>query len=140
MNRPASIVRFEQFYIASYVVGLVNLALTWSTLRVEDAASEAKFGPYYVIVLTILGLAIPVLLWYFIARRGSVVAKWILTVFTAIAVLFMLFSILMLVRGTSVSPLPQMLGVIATLLQATAVYFLFRPDTAGWFGEQSHPV
>ena len=82
--RPESIVNFERFYLGALGVGLVNTALSWGAtqemLASDPALGAAGFGTGFFVSVLGLGLIIPLLLWYFIARRGSNIAKWILTV------------------------------------------------------------
>jgi hypothetical protein len=74
-----------------------------------------------------LGIAITLLLWYLVARRASSIAKWIV-------VLLFLFSLLTsLGVGSGGISASEAVSLVALLLQAAAVYFLFRPDAKAWF-------
>ena len=80
--RPASIVNFERLYLGALVVGLINTVITWETTLAEVKAQPGveNMGSSIFYITLAIGFLIPVLLWYFVARRASVVAKWILTV------------------------------------------------------------
>lgn len=132
MERPASIARFEQFYGAAVVVGLAGTAIAWN-LPTTIAARE-KIGDSLFIGSIAIGLIIPLLLWYFIARRGSPIAKWIFVVLTAIGVIGTLYSVTALSTGL-VMPVQFGISVLGTLLQAVAGVMLFRPDANAWFND-----
>ncbi|HWK34899.1 hypothetical protein [Sphingomonas sp.] len=134
MTRPPSIVRFEQFYLGYWLVGIANTALSWRTTLASAMANPdvAALGAVFLYAMTAMGFVIPLLLWFFIARRGSTIAKWILVVLFAIGLLGIA---LMLVRGTFPSGVSGVLAALAIVLQAAAVAMLFRSDTRPWFGE-----
>ena len=87
--RPISIVNFERCYLGAIVVGLVNsfisIPVMMRTPKVAQAA--ATFGPGFLYGSILFGIVVTLLLWYFAARRASVVAKWIIVVFFAFGVL-----------------------------------------------------
>jgi hypothetical protein len=137
MIRPPSIVRFDYCYLGALLVGAVNAALNWSRYaampQVRDA--EAMIGTWYLPTLTAIGYLIPLLLWYFAARRASVVAKWIVVVLFALGIVGLLIALAM---GTMASGLGGVLSVVAVVLNAIAVWSLFQPDAREWFGEAVH--
>lgn len=138
MIRPISIVWFERCYLGCVVLGVINTAVAWNTTvaKMAENPATAQFGPSFVPNMLIGGVVLSVLvsllLWYFTARKGSVVTKWIITV------LFVL-GILGLVMGLVQHSLPPgptaVLTIVAWVLDAIAVWQLFRPDTRAWFGE-----
>lgn len=131
MDRPVSIVRFEQLYLAGFAVGVIGAIIGWSQIaQIERSPMLGAAVP----ALIVIGFAISLLLWYFIARRGSVVAKWIATVFAAFSVIGVVVGIVGLLGGTAFS-MTTGLSLVASLLKIAAVTFLFRPDTRAWFGE-----
>ncbi|MEG3087340.1 hypothetical protein [Sphingomonas sp. PB4P5] len=133
-HRPQSIVNFERCYLAAFVIGLVNTALAWSATSATFAASPqaAMMGSWFLPVTTLIGFAITLAIWYFIARKGSAVAKWIVVVLLGFGILGTLFALLM---GSYPGGLSGFIGIFNTVLQAVAVSFLFKPDTKAWFGE-----
>lgn len=138
MNRPASIVRFEQLYLGCWILGLINLALSWNTqiaaLHNNPAAVQMGEGFMQGAMIggAVLTSLVTLLLWYFAARRGSAVAKWIITVLAGLGVIGFLFSF---VTPAPVPILTRVLGLLVLVLQVAAVVHLFRPDTKAWFGE-----
>lgn len=140
MERPNSIVLFERCYLGSLAVGLVNTAVSWkgtqAQLAENPAAAQlgASFAQGMVVGGALLGIAISLLLWYFTARQGSVVTKWIITVFFALGVLGL---VLGAVRGTMPQGVSGILVVIAWVLNAIAVWQLFKRDSKVWFGEET---
>ena len=130
--RPQSIERFEKVYLGSIALGLVNTALNWGelTASVQKATTGGVvLGPSVMIVSIALGLVISLLLWFFIVRRASNVAKWIFVVITAIGVFGVLSS---LVNPSAPKGLAMIGGLAATALQVFAAWLLFKPDAAEW--------
>lgn len=136
MVRPVSIVWFERCYLGALVVGLLNTALTWNATMAKMAENPgaaqmgASFGPATVIVGSLIGVAITLVLWYFAARKRANVARWIITVFFVLSVLMLGFAALM---HTFPQGIAGVLGVAGFVLNAIAVWQLFRPDAEAWF-------
>lgn len=124
--RPSSILWFERLYLAAIVVGILNSLLAWESF----AETQAALGMGFVVATLVISNGISLLLWYLVARRGSVVAKWVLVVLFALGVASLLFT---LVMGTYPSGAVGVIGAVGWLLQAAAVMFLFRQDAALWF-------
>lgn len=143
MQRPPSITLFEQLYGGSIILWLLNTAIGWNARQAMIAANPAVAAnpqmagmirwvtPLSVVVV----LAVSLLLLFLVARRGSLVAKWVVTVLTAIGVLLALGALLTLLRGLSPDTLSSVLGLLATALAVAATINLFRPDALPWFGE-----
>lgn len=131
--RPHSIVQFERFYLGALVVGLVNSALQWNhtqdMLANDPAMQAAGLGSGFLISTMVIGLAIPLLLWYFIAKRGSNIAKWILVVLFGLGLigLLMTFNNPMMPGGIAF-----ILSIVSVAMQAYAVLMLFKPDAVAW--------
>ena len=130
--RPQSIELFEKVYLGSIALGLVNTAFSWGALTaslktVGDGAMT--MGPGVMVGSIALSLVISLLLWFFIARRASNVAKWIYVVITAIGVFGVLSS---LANPLTPKGLTMIGGFVATALQVFAAWLLFKPDAAAW--------
>ena len=138
--RPRSIVRFERFYLGSFGLGLIGWATSWHSTAARLAADPktAAFG-WILPAALLLSAAITLALWYLVARRASLVAKWIVTVLTALAVLRFLFNLTVLLRG-SVPVVALLLSAGMLVLGIAATVQLFRPDARTWFGEDAEDL
>ena len=134
MQRPASIVTFELSYLAALVLGIANTILNWSHTQAMPPVQRAneQLGTWFAPTVSALGYVVPIVLLFCVARRGSVIAKWIVTLFAAMAALSLLYGLL---TGTFVSTLAAAIAVAATALNLFAASRLFRSDTRAWFGE-----
>ena len=138
MLRPASIVTFERCYLGAWAIGLINTIVNWQTTMAAMSANPnaAALGPSFATTMMIgglvIGAAITVLLWYFVAKRGSLVAKWVVTILIALGVIFFVFGAAM--GRMQMGPV-AIVGIMQVVLQVVAVVMLFRPDTKAWFGE-----
>ena len=146
MPRPPSIIAFERLYLASLAVYLVSGFLSWTTAR-ETALSatgargnteamQAAIGPVMLVTLAVTVL-VSVLLWYLVARRRSIVGKWLVVVSEAIGAVLAVLAIVQLVASGAPNAAGIALGAISTALAVVAAVMLFRPDTKPWFGESS---
>jgi hypothetical protein len=125
--RPSSIIWFERLFWAAIVVGLANSWLVFDGLSGIGGAQAIGSG---VLIGSIgIGVLINVLLWFFIARRASNGARWVLVVLFAFGAASLLFSIAM---GSYPPGIPGLLGAVGWVLQAAALFMLFRPDAAAW--------
>ncbi len=133
--RPSSIVRFDRLYLASIVLGLIGNAIEWpvTMARLNENPETAALGSAAAIAaggMIAAGTLIALLLWFFIARRASTVAKWILVVFTVFAIGSLAIG---LSSGAVIMDAGGIVRIVAVLLQTVAVGFLFRRDAAAWF-------
>lgn len=140
MNRPASIVLFEKLYILVIVIGVIAVALSWSSLNAAAAAQPGvspSVGSGILIGALIFGFLIPLLLLYFIARRASNIAKWIFVVLTA-------FSLYSFIAGLSNPVMPKGLLMIVNLVSLAltlyCAWLLFRPDAKAWLESKGADV
>ncbi|PVE59715.1 hypothetical protein DC429_04820 [Arthrobacter sp. TPD3018] len=140
MIKPPSIARFEQFYWASVILGLINTALNWKTSQALIAANPVLAGASWIVPVTqLIGLLIAVLLWFFIVRRPSVVAKWIQVVFAALGAFGIASALFMLAMGRVPVTIQVVLGLVANILYIAAAVMLFKPDAKEWLGEGRDP-
>ena len=129
--RPPSILMFERLFLASLALSVVSFFINYdSMLRDLDSqpgVAELGLGSGFVVGSMAVGLAVYLLLWFFIARKASSVAKWILIVLLALSVI----SLPALVLA------PWDLGVVLALavyaLEVVAAVYLFRDDARAWF-------
>lgn len=125
--RPKSIILFERIELLAILCGIVGAALGWE--RTVALVAPLGFGGRLVAIVQGLGVALMLLLLYFIARRASVVAKWIFVVLVVLGAINIArgYGVLFDMGATG------LLSAAQTLLQLVAVWLLFRPDTAPWF-------
>lgn len=131
MARPQSIIWFERCFLGAIGIGLVNSALNWSKIQAAvDATPGATALPSGFMAGTIIaGLIINLLLWFFAARRGSNVAKWIIVVFVGLGFIAVLRSLVSVVAA----PTTNIFTYVALALQVVGLWMLFRPDAKAWF-------
>ena len=130
--RPPSIQLFEKVFFAGLIIGLINLAVSWNQVNAmvaDPRLQEAGVANGVLLFGAVMGTVIPLLLWYFIARRASNVAKWIFVVLTAVGVFGFVSSI-----ANPAMPKDAMLigSVLSTALNVFAAWLLFKPDAKAW--------
>ncbi|WP_137787921.1 hypothetical protein [Sphingomonas sp. 3P27F8] len=134
MRRPPSILRYEQLYLASFVLGLAASAVNWKGRTAQLSASPALANLQWLAPASLaVGIVISLTLWYFTARSPSLAAKWVVVVFAALSVLGIAGNVFTLLKG---GPLfAVLLGIVVSALYIAAAALLFRPDARLWFGE-----
>lgn len=140
MTKPDSIILFDRLFLGSLILGALNFLFAWKETS-EKLASAPEFaatgfGTGFLIATFAIGMIINLIIWYFISARASKIAKWILTVFFVLGLLSMLSNL-----NNPLGPQGILLGVaiVITIVQAAAVYMLFRPDAIAWF-DRKPPV
>ena len=132
--RPKSIINFERLYLGALAIGLVNILLSWQQGMglLNNNPDTRSLGQGVVYVSIFIGFLVPLLLWYFTARRASVVAKWIVVILFVLGVVSLVINF----QRTAVLTDPAgILGLIGFVMQAGAVWMLFRPDAKAWFSD-----
>jgi hypothetical protein len=132
--RPVSIVWFERIYLFSIALGLLSTMMNWSVIiaaaqAAPNAAQLPGSIPAFSLIVIAFSIGINLLIWYFIARRGSNVARWIFTAFFVFGLLVMPSSLSNPLYGPGLVAM----AVFNTLLQVAALVCLFRPDARDWF-------
>ena len=130
--RPQSIVTFERIYWLTLILAGIAVALNWNGMM-RVAQSQPGVPPSLMTGIVIgslifIGL-LALLLWFFIARRASNVAKWIFVAATA-------YAIWTFVKGLLLPEMPKdalfAINAINQLLSIYCCWLLFRPDAAAW--------
>jgi len=136
--KPPSIARFEQFYAASILLGWINAGLNWHASQARLAANPAlaPIVAWFLPAMQVVSIVIAVLLWYFIVRRPTVVAKWVQVVFAAFAAIGVISAIGFIAAGRAALTPTAILGIVANVLYVAAAVMLFRPDAKLWLGEE----
>lgn len=132
--RPQSIVKFERMYLFAWVISVIVTLLTWnalwSAMQRDVAARGAGAG---VIAAAIVGAILPLVVLYFVTRRPSIVAKWIMLALIAAGVVGLVVALL---RQQMVPNIATVLTVAAVLIRVAAARHLFTPEARAWFGEK----
>lgn len=134
--KPASIKKFDLFYLGSIVVGLIGFALSYGALlnqtNAEMAAAGAEgMGEATLMGGLIVGVLFSVGLWFLISVWRIEVIKWVLALFVA-------WSVISLAMGLSAGftlTTTMIIGLVSTLMSIVSIYFLFQPDAKAWFEE-----
>ena len=132
--RPASIQWFERLYLGSLGLGLVNLLVHYSSLKVALGSTGGQMG--FVFLSFLVGIAISLMFWYLVARRASNLAKWFLVALVVIGLIGLPGSLRMTdMLGTTYIAI----GALATLIQAAATGLLFTAESRRWFAAKGAP-
>ena len=130
--KPASIRRFDLFYLASLALlaagFFISYDATVETLRAQSAEQGLEVGAGFAIGLFVVLLAIDLVLWFLVSRKGVSVAKWLLVVLLIID----LFGVPSLLSGEFGAE--KALSLLRIALEAVAITFLFQSDAKAWFG------
>tara|TARA_B100000678_G_scaffold112710_1_gene94259 strand:+ start:339 stop:764 length:426 start_codon:yes stop_codon:yes gene_type:complete len=128
--RPQSIKLFDLFYLGSLFLGVLGFISGYAGAEALLARQSAEQGvavpPVVLIIGYSIGMLIHLALWYFVSRKRSTVAKWII-------VALFLFSLIG-VGGYFQGPMPlnEIYGLLSLIANAVAVGLLFRGDTIRW--------
>ena len=130
--RPQSIVRFERVVLAMIVVGLLASVLNWDNMTA--AMEELGYGGGLVAATQALSVGILLLLMWLIARRRSVVAKWIYVLLSVGGLVMAAIGI----SGTLRQSTPLLIiEIVQWLLTIFSLWLLFRPDSNAWFSDRN---
>lgn len=129
--KPESIRRFDMFFLASLALLAVGFFITFDAtvraMQAQTAAQGVEVGSGFVLALFAAVLAIDLLLWFLVSRKGVAIAKWLLVALLVID----LFGLPSLLSGGLTTP--RMISLLRIALEAVAVALLFRPDAKTWF-------
>lgn len=129
--RPRAIQLFDRLYLASIALSVIATIIGWDSLVAQAQSVE---GAEQMAAMVTGGVAavvyvIELLLWYLVARRGSVVAKWLVIVLFALNLWGVLDTVSWAMQGS----LAAVLTLASIVVQAVAIAMLFRPDARDWF-------
>ena len=132
--RPHSIVKFERMYLLAWVLAQIVTFLTWDALwsAVQRDISARGSGPG-VIAAAIVGAILPLVILYFVTRRGSLIAKWIILVLIAAGAIGLLVALL---RQQMLPNIASVLTVAVVLIRVAAARHLFDREARLWFKER----
>jgi hypothetical protein len=129
--KPESIRRFDLFFLASLALLAVGFLISFdgtvASIQAQTAAKGLQVGSGFTIGLFAAVLAINLLLWFFVSRKGATIAKWLLVLLLVID----LVGLPALVSGGLTAP--RMISLLRIALEAVAIAFLFKSDAKAWF-------
>jgi hypothetical protein len=123
---PVSIKRFEKLFFASLGLTLLATVLSNEPLQQQAIADDSGLGPVFDFLFT---LAINLLFWFFIARRASNVAKWILVGFTVLGVVMLPW---IYEDFTGIGLTYTLLNGLSFLLSLASTAMLFTRESVEW--------
>src|SRR5688500_18132667 len=82
--RPRSILLFERVLLAALAIDLVNNLVSLPALAERVSSEGGTASPILLPVLAIAPVVVGLVFWYFIARRLSQVARWLMAAFVAL--------------------------------------------------------
>ena len=130
MEKPKTIKVFDILFAASMVLTLGSETLNWDAALGEmrsDPATAAA-APGVMIIAAIAGYGVTLLL-YFISRRRSNIARWIMTALTVIGSVPILFD----TTEYATDPVGDLVFWSTFVLCIVQTICLFLPGSARWF-------
>lgn len=135
--RPASIVMFERLILAALAIDLVNNLASWYRRDIAAPAAGPAPSPASGLAIGLLSPLLGLILWYFVARRGSTVARWLTTILVALGAAGF---VALAVKGVPAESRTMfVVGAVAELLKVAAVVCLFAASASAWFA-RSRPA
>ncbi|MES2289700.1 MAG: hypothetical protein V4530_08175 [Pseudomonadota bacterium] len=126
-KRPSAIVWFERLYILSIILSVAGTAGNWSELTSVEGDDGAILGAIGTIVVGVVYFA-DFLLWLFIMRRRSKLARWLLAIVTIVAVPLELAN-----PDSRPWDIWSTLLIIEITVSFAALVSLFAPGARRWF-------
>ena len=138
MVRPDTIVRYERLYWAAFALDSIVTAMTWTQREAIVTAYPVLAKATWILpTFQAIGISVTVLLWYFTARAPSVVAKWVVVILAALAVLGAVQALGSLATGSATLGTASILSLIANALYVAAAVYLLKPTSKAWFGQDA---
>ena len=128
---PRSIWLFERTLWVALAIDLINNFVAWPMLAANLAMRGIAPNPVLMFISCSMSAVIGLILWYSIARRRSVVAKWIFVALIVIAVAAFIASF----AGPAAPQAQLMLAfaAVSEVLKVYAVTRLFTGEAKAWF-------
>lgn len=127
--RPKSVLWFERLYGLSVLFSIVDLAIQWDDIILEEefGAETQMLFVIAVALVMITAYAIVLVLWYFVAHRASGVAKWLLILISTVSLGLGVLAI------GDYAEIPLAFFLVSQALTWIALAMLFRADARAWF-------
>lgn len=123
MEMPKSIKLFEQLFLLSLALGVIQSALF---LNASDITGDSAFSVaifQFVILLIVGGLIL------LTSRKKSVICKWMLIILCVLGFFGFIPSLAFFIEHGIMG----LIGSAQVLLQVFAIYLLFNADSKTWF-------
>ena len=139
--RPQSMQWFDGLYLGANALGVVtSLALMRRAQDMVDGLGMGFTGGMALAqtetaIHIVITAAINLSLWYFISRRASNIALWLLVALVGVGLYGLLFGSMM--PTTLFADWAPALVLMNVVLQTCAVACLFMPDARAWFAEKA---
>lgn len=127
-SKPRSIVRFEWLYLAGVAAWLVAAMVKFSVVGIPSRPPL----PFIVLGLALV-VALQAFIWFFIARRGSNLVRWLLCVFVVFALLGLPDS---WAKGLQIGMVYAALSISPTILQTAALLMLYGKGARLWLSHK----
>ena len=138
--RHDSIRKFDMLWLGALALGVVQFVLSYGALKTEietqmaDSGMSAGAGDAALIGGFVFGMVISLALWFLVSRLRLEFVKWIL-------ILLFAWGLINLPAAFAAGfALMGVLSIVAVVMQAAALYFLFRPDAKAWFAAKGAPT
>ena len=126
MEMPKSIKLFEQLFLGSLVLGVIQGALMSSEMGLSGGEAYSVAGMQVLILLIIGALVL------LTSRKKSVICKWVNTVFFVLGMVMFIPSLAMFIEQGVMG----VISAVQVLMQAYAIYLLFNADSKAWFASK----
>ncbi len=126
MEMPKSIKLFEQLFLGSLALGVIQSALMFNNMGLSGDAAYGVAG-FQVLILLIL-----VTIVLLTSRKKSVICKWISAVFFVFGLVAFIPNLAIFVE----QGMAGLIGAAQLLMQACAIYLLFNSDSKAWFASK----
>lgn len=132
MKRPRSIILFEWTFIIATALSFVALVIDYSTDPAAFAIEKSDDPLAIWVSLAVIAFFAVVswALWYGVARRASVVAKWLVVAFFVLGTGAVTFAWIYPEPNTYIA---NAIDTLACVLNGVAAWALFRADALDWF-------
>ena len=132
--QPPSIIWFSRLFMLSMALSIVDVVMNWTEMMAsfgqDGQIGGSDFTMIVAIISLVFGFGVPLLLWFLVVWRASRAAKWILTVFAALGLLFLATPFLV-VDGFVMAEM--WISIVTNLINVAACVMLFRQDAVAWF-------
>lgn len=136
--RPTSVAWFERLLLSALAVDLINNLMSWYRPAADLSARGLASNSLVALGFSILPPALGLVLWYFVTRRASNVARWVTTIFVIFGTIG--FVVTACSVNGAISRSMFVVAAMAELLKLAAVFCLFAASAAAWFDRQHRPL